>query len=84
MRLPRNRYVLRASLPVTRSGPGRRQEQVAMQTFGPHQMADLLIQIETLLAQGHIISVNPPSEPPTVDIALCADPSEATITVAAA
>lgn len=83
MTLPRDRYVLRASVPVTRSGPGRRQQQVAMESYAPSQMADLLMRVEALLAQGHILSINPPTSPPTVDAAVCADPTTATITVLA-
>lgn len=86
MTLPRDRYVLRASVPVTRSGPGRRQQQVAMESYAPSQMADLLMRIEALLAQGHILSINPPAQSPTVDAALAVDavdPTTATITVLA-
>jgi hypothetical protein len=54
-----------------------------MESFGQHQMADLLMRIETLLAQGYILSINPPAQMPTVDAAVCPDPSTACLTVLA-
>lgn len=83
MTLPRDRYSLRVSEPQARSGPGRRQQLVAMESFGSHQLADLLMRVETLLAQGYILSINPPAQSPTVDAAVCPDPTTATITVLA-
>lgn len=83
MRTTKDRYVIRASLPVSRPGPGRRQQQVAVESYGTHQLADVLMRVETLLSQGHILSINPPAEPPTVDAVACPDPTTATITVLA-
>lgn len=83
MPLPRDRYILRSHEPQIRTGTGRRQQLVSMESFGGHQIADLLIRVETLLAQGYILSINPPAQPPTVDADLCADPANTTITVLA-
>lgn len=83
MTLPRDRYSLRVSEPQSRSGPGRRQQLVGMESFGAHQMPDLLMRVETLLAQGYILSINPPAQMPTVDAAVCPDPSTACLTVIA-
>lgn len=83
MTLPRDRYVLRAHEPQIRPGPGRKQQLIGMESYGPHQLADLLMRVETLLAQGYILSINPPAQMPTVDAALAVDPTTATITVLA-
>lgn len=81
MTLPRDRYILRSHQPVTRQGPGRKQQLIGMESFGPHQMADLLIRVEALLAAGCILSINPPALPPTVDAT--PNPTDCTLTVLA-
>lgn len=83
MTLPRDRYSLRVSEPQSRSGPGRRQQLVSMESYGAHQLADLLMRVETLLAQGYILSINPPAQMPTVDATTNPDPSTAVLTVLA-
>lgn len=83
MTLPRDRYVLRAHEPLTRGGPGRKQQLVSMESYGSHQLADLLMRVEALLGHGYILSINPPAQPPTVEAVACPDPANTTITVLA-
>lgn len=68
MTIPRDRFVLRSHEPQDRPGPGRRQRLIGMESFGPHQIADLLLRVEELLLKGYILSLNPPAEPPTEDV----------------
>lgn len=79
--LPRDRFVLRWHEAQTRSGPGRRQQLIGMESYLTHQIADLLIRIEQLLVSGYLISVNPPANPPTVDADIT--PSTCTLDVIA-
>lgn len=83
MTLPRDRFVLKAHEPQTRPGPGRKQQLISMESFGSHQLADLLMRVETLLGHGYHLTINAPTAPPTVEAATAPDPRDCTLTVVA-
>lgn len=78
MAFGRSNYVLRWHEPQVKS---KKPVLLGVETFSGSQIADLLCRIETLLATGHLISVNPPAEPHTVEVT--ANPSDCTIDVIA-
>lgn len=64
MTMPRDRFTLRASEPITRTGPGRKQRMVSLESYEADQLPALLQRVEQLLAKGYLLSINPPAEAP--------------------
>lgn len=81
--LPLDRYELRCHEPAPRTGPGRKTTLISAESFGAHQIADLLMRVETLLAHGYQLTIRPPATPPTVDALPAIDPTDCTLTVSA-